>query len=134
MKNIGTKIITLGVLATVITTSTPVFAATKSSEIKTTATVSSTTIQKPNTITLATYWSQHVWDVVDAGGVVKYGDKGQAVSEVQGYLRLAGYNITNDGIFGTSTKNAVKSYQSSHGLSADGIVGKSTWKVLEKEL
>ena len=35
-----------------------------------------------------------------------------------------------DGIFGTKTKVAVKAFQSSHNLKADGIVGPNTWTVL----
>lgn len=32
-----------------------------------------------------------------------------------------------DGIFGYNTKNAVISFQKSRGISADGIVGPTTW-------
>lgn len=36
--------------------------------------------------------------------------------------------VTADGLFGTTTKNAVIAYQKKKGLSADGIVGLNTWK------
>ena len=35
-----------------------------------------------------------------------------------------------DGIFGTTTENAVKDFQSKNALTADGIVGNGTWKKL----
>jgi lysozyme len=35
-----------------------------------------------------------------------------------------------DGIFGNNTKTAVKNFQRAHGLSADGVVGRQTWKKL----
>ena len=46
---------------------------------------------------------------------------------VQYLLRSHGYTLSTDGYFGTSTYNAVVSFQRSKGLSADGIVGKNTW-------
>ena len=36
-----------------------------------------------------------------------------------------------DGSFGTETLNAVKNFQKDHGLTVDGVVGKTTWKALE---
>lgn len=35
-----------------------------------------------------------------------------------------------DGIFGTNTRNAVLTFQSQNGLSADGILGPLTWSRL----
>jgi Putative peptidoglycan binding domain len=39
-----------------------------------------------------------------------------------------------DGFFGTITKNATKSWQSSHDLSSDGIVGPVTWGAARNKL
>ena len=39
-----------------------------------------------------------------------------------------------DGIFGSRTLNAVRNYQLSRGLSADGIVGCNTWRSLQENV
>jgi len=38
--------------------------------------------------------------------------------------------ITRDGVFGTDTAAHVRSYQTSKGFKADGIVGYDTWNAL----
>ena len=38
--------------------------------------------------------------------------------------------VTQDGIFGSNTYNAVYNFQRNKGLSADGIVGQNTWRKL----
>jgi len=40
------------------------------------------------------------------------------------------FQIAIDGIFGQGTANATKTYQKNKGLTADGVVGPSTWKKL----
>ena len=70
---------------------------------------------------------------------LRLGDRGQPVSIIQYYLKfLAQFNntlpdIEIDGIFGADTENAVKTFQSEHGLTADGIVGESTWNAILEE-
>ncbi|GIV97552.1 MAG: N-acetylmuramoyl-L-alanine amidase [Herpetosiphonaceae bacterium] len=61
---------------------------------------------------------------------LRNGNTGEAVKAVQSQLRARGYNLTVDGIFGSGTESAVKSFQSSKGLTADGIVGPQTWNAL----
>lgn len=39
-----------------------------------------------------------------------------------------------DGIFGSRTDEAVRNYQRSRGLTADGIVGCNTWRSLQEEV
>ena len=38
--------------------------------------------------------------------------------------------INDDGLCGKNTENAIKTFQSKHGLISDGCVGLKTWKVL----
>lgn len=62
---------------------------------------------------------------------VRRGAKGDITRVLQGALICNGYNTNGfDGIFGGGTESAVKSYQSDHGLSADGIAGKATFASL----
>jgi peptidoglycan hydrolase-like protein with peptidoglycan-binding domain len=39
-----------------------------------------------------------------------------------------------DGIFGSKTNSAVRNYQSSRGLSVDGIIGCNTWRSLQENV
>jgi peptidoglycan hydrolase-like protein with peptidoglycan-binding domain len=48
------------------------------------------------------------------------------VTELQELLNTHGAKLTVDGSFGPDTEAAVESYQSAHGLAADGIVGPNT--------
>ena len=57
-----------------------------------------------------------------------YGDD---VKAVQNKLNSLGFNCgTADGYYGNATKNAVISFQSAKGLTADGEVGPATWSAL----
>jgi hypothetical protein len=52
---------------------------------------------------------------------------------LQDALNAIGYTGSGlDGIFGINTENAVKAFQSSQGLSPDGIVGCETWTMLTR--
>jgi len=63
--------------------------------------------------------------------VLKQGSKGNEVKEVQRRLKQWGYyDGTPDGIFGAGTKAAVIAFQKKNGLTADGIVGASTYRAL----
>lgn len=64
--------------------------------------------------------------------LVKMGDKGLRVRELQALLLRAGYAIKIDGDFGPATKKAVIEFQSLFGLPADGIVGPVTWRTLDE--
>ncbi|MDD3653265.1 MAG: spore cortex-lytic enzyme [Desulfotomaculaceae bacterium] len=60
-----------------------------------------------------------------------WGSAGNDVSRVQQKLSQWGYyDGIVDGIFGGSTSQAVRKFQRSNGLAADGVVGKTTWDAL----
>ena len=57
----------------------------------------------------------------------KYGSRGSEVTQIQTKLKRWGYyNGSVDGIYGTQTVNAVKSFQRKNGLTVDGIAGTRT--------
>ncbi len=62
--------------------------------------------------------------------VVKKGDNSLNTKAIQYFLKYRGYSVAIDGVFGTDTESAVKSFQSANGLTADGIVGQATWSKL----
>ncbi len=65
--------------------------------------------------------------------ILKQGSKGDTVKALQRMLYAMGYNLGTkpvDGSFGSKTVAAVKKYQASKKLTADGIVGEKTWDAL----
>lgn len=61
----------------------------------------------------------------------KYGSNGNEVKQIQTKLKNWGYYNGNvDGIFGSKTLSAVKSFQKKNGLKVDGIVGEKTLQAL----
>lgn len=59
---------------------------------------------------------------------LRIGSKGPEVERLQRLLNVK----PADGDFGPRTAAAVREYQQSHGLVADGVVGQRTWDALEK--
>jgi peptidoglycan hydrolase-like protein with peptidoglycan-binding domain len=57
---------------------------------------------------------------------IAQGESDGCVVELQNLLNGYGAGLVADGIFGTGTYNAVRTFQSRHGLTADGIVGPHT--------
>lgn len=66
---------------------------------------------------------------------LKPGDTGTEVVQLQKALTAAGYSPGKaDGDYGAATTNAVKAFQSAHGLTADGIAGPKTLAALSNTL
>src|SRR3990167_2465602 len=65
-----------------------------------------------------------VWGTVMT--IMRRGDKGEGVLALQVSLRAHGHELVPDGEFGTITYEAVRRFQASHGLTADGAVGPAT--------
>ncbi|MFH8799728.1 protein kinase [Streptomyces sp. NPDC017936] len=79
----------------------------------------------PPWISECTYYS--------GNGRTRLGDSGRRVSQVQCMLTHRGRPVGDggvDGLFGSGTESAVRSFQSSRGLDADGVVGRETWEAL----
>ncbi len=59
------------------------------------------------------------------------GESGEWVQYLQQLLQSAGrWTSDANGTFGDELEQAVTQFQSDHGLSADGVVGASTWAAL----
>lgn len=63
---------------------------------------------------------------------VKKGDKGTPVRWVQDKLKKAGYKLSVDGAFGSTTDKKVREFQNKKGLVVDGKVGVATRSELKK--
>lgn len=63
--------------------------------------------------------------------ILYWGTSGPAVRTLQARLNQWGYHSGSvDGVFGTTTSQAVRRFQSKNGLTPDGVVGPSTWRAL----
>lgn len=65
-----------------------------------------------------------------AASAFRLGDQGAEIAEIQTRLIRLGYDVIADGDFGPATVDAVKSFQKSKGMTADGMVGEKTYAVL----
>jgi hypothetical protein len=69
--------------------------------------------------------------VIPVNPTLKIGSTGSPVVTLQEKLNASGvfnYSLKTDGVFGTATQKALKSYQSHYNLIADGVCGKMTWQ------
>lgn len=66
--------------------------------------------------------------------ILRKGSQGEQVKALQRLLYAMGYSLGTknpiDGVFGTMTEGAVKTYQADQGLTADGTANEETWKKL----
>ncbi|MGI5134909.1 MULTISPECIES: peptidoglycan-binding protein [unclassified Streptomyces] len=61
---------------------------------------------------------------------VQQGSAGPAVTALQRQLNAHGAALSVDGVFGSSTGGAVRTFQSAHGLPSDGVAAATTWQTL----
>ncbi len=72
--------------------------------------------------------------VVKIEKILAKGDKGSKVKTLQIRLEKMGFNPGPiDGVFGVKTTGAVKEFQKSQGIKADGIVNKKTWAAFSQK-
>src|SRR5215210_806661 len=69
-------------------------------------------------------------DPISPWPVVRRGDNIFPVRTLQQLLRARNRPVSVDGNFGPNTEAAVKAFQQSNGLTADGVVGAATWPKL----
>lgn len=66
---------------------------------------------------------------------IQVGSRGAYVMIAQDDLNTLGYKTGGlDGIFGSNTQTAVRSYQQNKGLAVDGIIGCNTWRSLQEDV
>ena len=68
--------------------------------------------------------------VTFAAQAYRVGDQGSEIAEIQGRLVALGYDVMADGDFGLATVEAIKEFQRSHGINADGLIGPATYAAL----
>ena len=102
---------------------------TTTSLLTTTATLT-TTLTTSTTATTTTSTTPTTPATLPEGVVLRRGARGAEVSQVQAALVALGYTTSVDGKFGPATAQAVKSFQTSSGLTDDGVVGPATLSAL----
>ncbi len=71
-------------------------------------------------------------NTISLASILRHGDRGSEVREIQKMLSYIGYDINIDGIYGNQTESTIKDFQRNKGLGIDGITGEQTRKALEK--
>ena len=91
----------------------------------TTPTVTLTTTERSNTLEVT----------IGDRANLSAGDSGDEVLTLQKALNQLGFDVgTPDGKFGQKTQDAVKAFQTDHGLEPDGIVGQGTADAINQTL
>ncbi|SMF93917.1 Predicted chitinase [Methylomagnum ishizawai] len=67
---------------------------------------------------------------LDPSPALRRGDSGPEVLALQKALAARGVRVGADGVFGPATESALRGFQASHGLVADGIAGPQTMRAL----
>jgi hypothetical protein len=105
---------------------------TTTSLVTTTATLTTTltTSTTPSTTPTVTTPTPTSPVTLPEGVVLRRGARGAEVRQLQEALVALGYSTTIDGRFGPATAQVVKSFQTSSGLTDDGVVGPATLAAL----
>lgn len=80
----------------------------------------------------ATPKKKYTGKLPDGADCIKKGVIGAEVGYWQKFLVYRGYKLKVDGIFGSKTEEATKTFQKNHKLTADGIVGPKTVAAAKK--
>jgi peptidoglycan hydrolase-like protein with peptidoglycan-binding domain len=73
--------------------------------------------------------------VLAKGKAIGPGSKGARVKRLQKALRALGYGVgVVDGQFGPRLEQAISKFQTAHDLTADGVAGKQTVKLINRDL
>lgn len=71
--------------------------------------------------------------LLDGAGLLRSGDTGTAVAQLQGFLAAVGYDVgPADGVFGPKTLGGLRQFQEGQGLSIDGVVGSQTRSAISR--
>jgi peptidoglycan hydrolase-like protein with peptidoglycan-binding domain len=66
--------------------------------------------------------------------ITRRGSSGADVRELQEKLRLLGFDLRTDGVFGESTERSVRQLQALFGLEPDGLVGQETKHLVDEQI
>lgn len=87
------------------------------------------------TLILASLVLAEIVSAYNPSVLVRMGMNSEDVRVLQDMLNTAGFAVgERDGVFGPATLRAVKSFQLRQGLTADGVVGATTWSRLQLEV
>ena len=84
-------------------------------------------VTPPAMASQSTTAAEEHWPILNQNG---YSSGDVTTRAVQYLLNAHGATLAVDGIFGPQTAAAVRSFQRSHGLVVDGVVGDQTWPAL----
>ena len=78
------------------------------------------------------------WAAIPSGGIIEEGDTDERVSAIRNRLALEGFEAEADSedpdLFNASTVDALKAFQTRHGIKADGVVGPNTLDAMNESV
>ena len=71
--------------------------------------------------------------LVDGSGLLRIGDRGTAIRQLQQFLSAIGHDVGGaDGVFGSKTLAGIRQFQERHGLNPDGVIGFKTRSAISR--